>query len=194
MIKIHPHQSTKSRKKKAAATPTLDESPLWLDDYLPYRAAVAAGEIGKLISPYYQQLGLSMAELAVISVLYEIPALTQQMIVGRTVMEKFTISRAVKSLLRRDLISRCSHETDGRSHWLSLTPAGRRLYEQMHPITLAFEEKLKDALGGEAQLKAMKKTLQELQDATKRISLRWKPVLTPDTTKVTQRARARPSR
>jgi DNA-binding MarR family transcriptional regulator len=164
MVPLMADRSERARRANSAG------HSLWLDDYLPYRAAVAASEIGKVISPFYQRFGLSMPEIAVISVLHEEPELTQQMIVSRTVMEKFTVSRAVRSLNKRGLTRRKEHETDGRSARVSLTPAGRRLFARVVPMSLAYEERLKRALGGEEQVRAAKQMLLQLQDAAKSLA------------------------
>lgn len=143
--------------------------PLWLDDYLPYRVAVAASEIGKIISPYYQHFGLTMPELAILSVLYEASPLTQQMIIARTVMEKFAISRGARALLEKKLIERRAHQTDGRSYWLSITDAGRELYASVVPMSLAFEDRLREALGSEEKYLAAKLVLREVERAAQAI-------------------------
>lgn len=143
---------------------------LWLDDFLPYRAGVAAGEIARVLDPQYQRYGLTLPEIAVLSVLAEETAVTQQTIVVRSVMEKFTISRAARALLGRGLIERSDHATDGRSHLLSLTPAGRRLYAQIVPLSLRFEQHLMRALGGPKELERMKRELLRLQRAAKAVA------------------------
>ena len=143
---------------------------LWLDDFLPYRAGVAAGEMARVLDPQYQRYGLSLSEIAVLSVLAEETAVTQQTIVVRSVMEKFTISRAARALLGRGLIERSDHATDGRSHLLSLTAAGRRLYAQIVPMSLRFEARLMCALGGPKELERMKRELLRLQRAAKTVA------------------------
>lgn len=168
-----------SRKGADSADPADGASPLWLDDYLPYRAGVAASEISKGIAPYYQELGLTLPELAVISALCEESTLTQQMIIARTVMEKFTVSRAVKSLVRRRLVKRSDHETDGRSHWLSLTASGRELFARVQPMSLTYEERMVEVLGGESAAQEIKTTLRKLQDAARSISHELDDLLAP---------------
>jgi DNA-binding MarR family transcriptional regulator len=143
---------------------------LWLDDFLPYRAGVAAGEIARVLDPQYQRYGLTLPEIAVLSVLAEETSVTQQTIVVRSVMEKFTISRAARALLGRGLVERSDHATDGRSHLLSLTAAGRRLYAQIVPLSLRFEERLMRALGGPRELERMKRQLLRLQRAAKMVA------------------------
>ena len=146
------------------------QKALWLDDFLPYRAGVAAGEIARVLDPHYQRYGLSLPEIAVLSVLAEETAVTQQSIVMRSVMEKFTISRAARALLERGLVERSEHATDGRSHLLSLTSAGRRLYARIVPLSLRFEERLMHALGGPKELERMKRELLRLQRAAKSVA------------------------
>ena len=161
-----PRHPTPSEKGDSEA-PTL-----WLDEYLPYRAAVASSEIGKVISPFYRQFGLTMPELAILSVLFEESPLTQQMIIARTVMEKYAISRAARDLIKRGLVERADHEVDGRSYWLSISPAGRQCYESVVPMSLAFEEELREALGGEEMYRTVKEVLRQLETAAKSLPKR----------------------
>lgn len=160
--------SVQSAQESPEETPD-GAGTLWLDDYLPYRVAVAASEVGKVISPYYQHFGLTMPELAILSVLYEESPLTQQMIIARTVMEKFAISRGARALLEKKLIERRAHLTDGRSYWLSITESGHELFASVVPMSLAFEEKLKEALGSEENYMAAKRMLREVEKAAQTV-------------------------
>ncbi len=153
------HEQTAETPEKGTA--------LWLDDYLPFRVAVAASEVGKVIAPYYHHFGLTMPELAILSVLYEQSPMTQQMIIARTALEKFAISRGSRALLAKDLIERQAHHTDGRSYWISLTASGRELYEHIVPMSLIFEEKLKAFLGSEERYHAAKTILRDVEKAAK---------------------------
>jgi DNA-binding MarR family transcriptional regulator len=78
---------------------------------------------------------------------------TQRILVAATAMDKVTVNRACKALEERSLISRVPNMSDGRSHHLALTPAGRDLYEQIVPEALTLEAELEKILGsGEAEL------------------------------------------
>ena len=67
-------------------------------------------------------------------------------------MDKVTVNRACKTLEERALVSRVPNSSDGRSHHLALTAAGRNLYDQIVPEALQLEAELEKILGsGEAK-------------------------------------------
>lgn len=113
---------------------------LKLDDYLPYRMAVASAAVSGLISTAYESLyGIKMPEWRIVCVLSEDGPTTQQSLVKRTCMDKVTISRAAQALAKRRLITRAPHEHDGRSHHLILTAEGERLFDDIAPAAIEYE-------------------------------------------------------
>jgi DNA-binding MarR family transcriptional regulator len=116
---------------------------LTLDAYLPYRLSVASNAVSGLISRAYQdRFGLSVPQWRLICVLAEDGAMTQGQLVARTVMDKVTVSRAAQGLIRRHLVARSEHHADARSHVLALSPQGTRLYAEIAPLALAYEQAL----------------------------------------------------
>jgi len=116
---------------------------LRLQDYLPYRLSVAANAVSRLIARAYERrFGLKIAQWRLLAVLADEGALTQQALCGRTIMDKVTVMRAAQSLLRRRLVKRLPNAADRRSHRLMLTAAGRRLYQRIVPLALAYEAQL----------------------------------------------------
>lgn len=119
------------------------EPGLRLDSYLPYRLSVASNAVSGLIARAYQdRFGLTIPQWRLIAVLAEDGGVTQGQIVTRTFMDKVTVSRAAQGLASRRLIGRSEHHADGRSHVLTLTPEGRRLYADIAPLALAYEAAL----------------------------------------------------
>jgi DNA-binding MarR family transcriptional regulator len=119
------------------------EPGLRLDTYLPYRLSVASNAVSGLIARAYQdRFGLTIPQWRVICVLAENGRMTQGQIVGRTFMDKVTVSRAAHGLAVRHLVDRTEHHADGRSHMLALTPQGRRLFADVAPMALAYEAAL----------------------------------------------------
>jgi DNA-binding MarR family transcriptional regulator len=57
-------------------------------------------------------------------------------------MDKVTVMRAAQGLLRRRLVRRLPNAEDGRSHRLVMTAAGKRLYDRIVPLALAYEAQL----------------------------------------------------
>jgi DNA-binding MarR family transcriptional regulator len=116
---------------------------LRLQDYLPYRLSVASNAVSRLIARAYErQFGLKIPQWRLLAVLADEGALTQQTLCGRTIMDKVTVMRAAQGLLRRRLVKRLPNAEDGRSHRLAMTAAGKRLYDRIVPLALAYEAHL----------------------------------------------------
>ena len=116
---------------------------LRLQDYLPYRLSVASNAVSRLIARAYErQFGLKIPQWRLLAVLADEGALTQQTLCGRTIMDKVTVMRAAQALLRRRLVKRLPNAEDGRSHRLAMTVTGRRLYDRIVPLALAYEAQL----------------------------------------------------
>lgn len=136
---------------------------LRLDDYLPYRLSVAANAVSGLIArAYVDRFGLSVPQWRLMAVLAEDSALTQQALCGRTVMDKVTVMRAARGLLQRRLVRRQPNAADGRSHRLSLTAAGERMYAQVAPLALQYESMLLAGLDP-AEVRRLEQWLRQLQ-------------------------------
>jgi DNA-binding MarR family transcriptional regulator len=146
------------------------DAGLKLDAYLPYRLSVASNAVSGLIARAYQdRFGLSVPQWRLICVLAEDGALTQRELVARTVMDKVTVSRAAQALLQRHLVSRTEHHADGRSHVLQLSPQGARLYAEIAPLALAYEQALIAGLSPE-EVEGLKRLLVRLQAAATRLA------------------------
>jgi DNA-binding MarR family transcriptional regulator len=141
-------------------------SRLRLDDFLPYQLSVASNAVsGAVAKAYVAHFGLRIPEWRLIAVLAEEEGLTQQALVARTEMDKMTVSRAAAGLSERGLVSRVRHGSDGRSHALALSEAGRALYAQIAPKALAMEQELLKGLTAR-EIDALKATLQKLKAAS----------------------------
>jgi DNA-binding MarR family transcriptional regulator len=121
---------------------------LRLQEYLPYRLSVAANAVSRLIARAYEsQFGLRNAQWRLLAVLADEGPLTQRMLCDRTIMDKVSVMRAAQGLLRRGLVKRRPNAEDGRSHRLSMTAAGWRLYDRIAPLALAYEAQLLAGIG-----------------------------------------------
>jgi DNA-binding MarR family transcriptional regulator len=130
-------------RQRPKAMPNNGGPRLRLQDYLPYRLSVAANAVSRLIARAYErQFGLKNPQWRLLAVLADEGALTPQTLCGRTIMDKVTVMRAAQGLLRRRLVKRLPNAEDGRSHRLMLTCAGRRLYDRIVPLALAYEAQL----------------------------------------------------
>ncbi len=149
-------------------------SLLRLESFLPYRLSVASNRVSDLIAEAYERLfGLSIPQWRVIAVLGEGTPLTQLAIVSQTVMDKMTVSRAVRPLVERGVIDRAPHADDRRSQYLMLSDAGRQLYENVAPAALAMEAALLEGFSRD-EIATLEAALDKLETATLRLSRRPK--------------------
>lgn len=138
---------------------------LRLDDFLPYQLSITSNALSQVIARTYESLfGLRIPEWRLIAVLAEEEGLTQQSLVARTEMDKMTVSRAAQALVARGLVSRVTHGRDKRSHALTLSRDGKRLYAEIAPKALDMERRLLGQLS-ESETAALKDMLARLKDA-----------------------------
>jgi DNA-binding MarR family transcriptional regulator len=136
-----------------------------LDGYLPYRLSVASNAVSGLIARAYQdRFGLTIPQWRLICVLAEDGPATRGQMVARTVMDKVTVSRAARGLLKRCLLVRAEPQADARSHVLSLTPEGLGLHIEIAPLALAYEAALISGLAPD-EVSLLKRLLHRLQSA-----------------------------
>lgn len=81
------------------------------------------------------------------AVLGDNDGVTQRQISELTLMEKVPVNRACKALEDRGLAIRRPNASDGRSHMLELTEAGRDVHDQVMPLAEAIEAELFACLG-----------------------------------------------
>jgi DNA-binding MarR family transcriptional regulator len=127
---------------------------LRLTDYLPYQLSLASNQVSRMVARAYQaRFGLTIWEWRIIAVLGEGEPTTAQALCEATAMDKVTVSRAVRSLADRNLISRSENATDRRSSLLCLTDDGLSVYDDVAPVTLGAERDLIEGMSaGEVAL------------------------------------------
>ncbi len=147
-------------------------SRLKLDDFLPDRLSLASNAVSQVIAKAYEELfELKMPEWRVMAVLAEAGGLTQQELVGRTKMDKVTVSRAAQVLERRELLRRVTDTEDARSLRLSLTEEGRKLYARVVPAALELEAEVLEGLSAR-EVDALQELLRRLEAAADRVLAR----------------------
>jgi DNA-binding MarR family transcriptional regulator len=111
---------------------------------MPFRLNRVAAEVSSALAVEYEQrYGLDIPEWRVLATLgFRNDACSAQFISHCTRTHKSTISRAVTTLLRRQLIERVENANDRREFRLQLTKKGRTLYEEMFPRLLRREQEI----------------------------------------------------
>ncbi len=129
----------------ATIEPSLDA--LELETFLPYRLSLLAHLVSHGISSAYEaRHGISPAQWRVMAAVAEQPGITAQRVVSRTPMDKVKVSRAVAGLSEQGLLRRSASPRDGRASLLTLTAAGKRVYEDIRPRAEAYAERLLEVL------------------------------------------------
>ena len=133
-----------------------------LADFLPYRLSVTSNAVSNRIAVEYRaRFGVNVPEWRVMAVLGDVGALTQRQLVGITFMDKVAVNRACKVLVDRGLLARSPNSSDGRSHMLELTEAGKEMHRQIMPLALGMEERLLECLTT-AEQRNLRKILDKL--------------------------------
>jgi DNA-binding MarR family transcriptional regulator len=119
-----------------------------LEGFLPYRLSQLSNTVSQGIAQIYQaDHRISIPEWRVMAVLGRYPGLTASQVCERTVMDKVTVSRAVKMLLDRQLVRRLTHADDRRKRPLQVThPQGHKLLEEIIPFALDYQAELLGSL------------------------------------------------
>jgi DNA-binding MarR family transcriptional regulator len=138
---------------------------LRLDAFLPYRLSIASNRVSDAIASTYRALfGLRIPEWRLVAVLAEGQGMTQQALGRATRMDKVTVSRAAIALAERGLVHRAPNPGDQRSHLLSLSAAGRALYDEVAPKALEIEAQVFAGFDA-AEIEAFRAMLKRIEDA-----------------------------
>ncbi|MEE1657102.1 MarR family winged helix-turn-helix transcriptional regulator [Microvirga sp. CF3062] len=125
---------------------------LQLEAFLPYRlnrvAAAVSQEFRSVYGPHHD---LTIPEWRVLATLGQFEAMSAKAIGRHSAMHKTKVSRAVRALEERRWLRRRPSEEDRREEVLTLTVLGVSAYRQIIPKALAFERRLLDLLGPEAE-------------------------------------------
>jgi DNA-binding MarR family transcriptional regulator len=137
----------KSSAGPQAPRRTPQEAPLKLEQFLPYRLNVVASLASQALSRVYAgRYGIGVPEWRVLVTLGQYGTMTGKAIGAHSHMHKTKVSRAVAHLAKRKLLARRANREDMREAFLSLTPAGRAIYQDLVPVASAFARRLVEAI------------------------------------------------
>jgi len=124
-----------------------DQAPLKLEHFLPYQLNLVSSLVSQALSRVYaRRYGIGVPEWRVVVTLGQHGVMTAKAIGAHTHMHKTKVSRAVALLEKRRLVARRANRDDMREAFLSLTTAGRAMYEEVAPHALEFARRLTDIL------------------------------------------------
>ncbi|MFC3630797.1 MarR family winged helix-turn-helix transcriptional regulator [Paracoccus angustae] len=122
-----------------------------LDQFLPYRLAVAAAQVSRRFARRYAaEAGLTIPEWRVLAHLDGSGPVSVRDITARVNLDKSMVSRAATRLETAGYLSRTGHDRDQRLVALELTDAGRALMDRLGRIADAYQAELLAELGDDA--------------------------------------------
>ena len=144
-----------------------DESSraLALADFLPYRIAVLGRRMSEELARVYGDENLTIPEWRVLAVISQKAAMAARDVVAMTPMDKMAVSRAVASLEAKGFVRRSASAGDRRVADLSLTPAGRRLFDRIAGLALSYEASLFAGFS-DAERRALDRLLARLENGS----------------------------
>ena len=120
-----------------------EHAHLELEHFLPYRLSVLSNRISQEIAGLYaERFALNVTEWRLLAVLGRYPDLTATELVERTAMDKVAVSRAVASLVADGRLTRKVDGDDRRRTKLRLSAKGYRIYDEVAPLALAYQQRL----------------------------------------------------
>ena len=158
--------NTKSGRN--GAPPPANGDAFRLEDYLPYRLAVAANRVTRLCARRYSETyGLSIPEWRVLAVVGRFGTLSPSAVGEWTAMDKVKVSRAAANLVARGMLRQTQDPEDGRGRLLRLTRKGSAVHDGMVPLACELEGQLADGMSRtewSSLLKALDKLNTHLQE------------------------------
>ena len=146
------------------ATVASEQAPLKLEKFLPYQLNVVASLVSLALSRVYaRRYGIGVPEWRVLVTLGQYGVMTGKAIGAHTHMHKTKVSRAVALMEERKLLVRRANRADMRESFLSLTAAGRTMYEEVAPHALDFTRRLTEILTP-ADREAFNRALKQLTE------------------------------
>ena len=151
---------------KAGEVPAMsaERAPLKLEQFLPYQLNVVSNLVSQALSRIYaRRYRIGNPEWRVLVTLGQHAVMTGKAIGAYSHMHKTKVSRAVAILEKRKLVTRRANRADMRESFLSLTTAGRAMYEEAAPQALDFARRLTDILTP-SDREAFNRALKQIND------------------------------
>jgi DNA-binding MarR family transcriptional regulator len=141
-----------SGENLASTAAAADGAALKLEEFLPYRLNVVSSLTSQALSSIYaERYHIGVPEWRVLVTLGQYGVMTGKAIGAHSHMHKTKVSRAVALLEQRKLVARRANKADMREAFLSLTPAGRAIYQDLAPIARDFVARLAEDISASDQ-------------------------------------------
>jgi len=166
----HVEMTNESAQRAPTHSATADKAALRLEEFLPYRLNVCASLVSQALSRIYaERYKIGAPEWRVLVTLGQFGMMTAKAIGNHSHMHKTKVSRAVALLERRKLVTRRVNRADLREAFLSLTAAGRDIYDELTPIALDFARQLMETVDPSDRA-ALDRALKKLNERSAQLS------------------------
>jgi DNA-binding MarR family transcriptional regulator len=165
-VHLRPMSAQNAMRSEIRTKPrvAMDGAALKLEQFLPYQLNVVAALVSEALSRVYaRRYRIGIPEWRVLVTLGQFGVMTGKAIGAHTHMHKTKVSRAVALLEKRKLLARRINRADMRESFLSLTAAGRAIYEELAPHALDFARRLIEILTP-GDRDAFQRALQQITD------------------------------
>ncbi len=138
----------KTRTENLSIDTTVQGEDFNLEDFLPYRLAVAAATVSRLMGRRFAEAAkLSISEWRVLAVVGRAGVLSPSTIGQLAAMDKVKVSRAAASLVARGLIKQTQDPHDGRGRLLRLTRKGAGVQRTLIGVARTTAGQIEGGLG-----------------------------------------------
>ena len=140
---------------------------LGLDDLLGYNLRRAHGVQRQRFNSVFAPYRIRPVQLSILGLMYEAPKLKQAELGRALDIKRANVVTLLRELENRNLITRRRTRADRRSHVLHLTPAGKKLTQELLDLHARLEADLGERLGARdrEQLLRLLKKFRRLQKA-----------------------------
>ena len=155
-------------RRHATAGQESEALQLRLQDFLPHQLNVLSSLVSQALTRVYGRYGIAIPEWRVLVTLGQYGTMTGRAVGEQTHMHKTKVSRAVAQLEARKFLSRRANRADLREAFLSLTPAGRAVYEELAPRALEFTSRLSEVVAA-ADRAAFDRAMKQLSERSAKL-------------------------
>jgi DNA-binding MarR family transcriptional regulator len=129
--------------------------------------AVANSLASKVFERKLLGAGYPYTHVGMLTLVHILGPITPRDLEAETGLPKATLRGRIQGLHRRGLIERLPNEADARSHFLAVTPEGKKFLEAMEPILRAAEKSIEGELG--VSLEEYRGPLERLRKANRAV-------------------------